>query len=87
MSTIGVRDLGRNPSKVLDELAEGRRPILVTRRGRPVAILTPLDPDELEDQILAHAPEFVAGRVEADATLRAGRTLPLSDLAAEFREE
>lgn len=87
MSAIGVRDLGRNPSKVLDELAEGRRPILVTRRGRPVAILTPLDPDEVEDQILAHAPEFVAGRAEADANPRAGRTVPLSDLAAEFGEE
>jgi prevent-host-death family protein len=87
MSAIGVRELGRNPSKVLDELAEGRRPILITRRGRPVAVLTPIDPDEVEDQILAHAPEFVAGRAEADADLREGRTVPLSKLLAEHGEE
>jgi prevent-host-death family protein len=87
MSAIGVRDLGRNPSKVLDELAEGRRPILVTRRGRPVAVLVPIDPDEVEDQILAYAPEFVAGRAEADADLREGRTVPLSKLLVEFGEE
>ncbi len=87
MTAIGVRDLGRNPSKILDELAEGRRPILITRRGRPVAVLTPIDPDEVEDQILAHAPEFVADRAEADADLREGRTVPLSKLLSEFGEE
>jgi prevent-host-death family protein len=87
MSTIGVRELGRNPSKVLDELAEGRKPILITRRGRPVAVLTPIDPDEVEDQVLAHAPEFVAGRAEADADLLQGRTVPLSKLLSELGEE
>jgi prevent-host-death family protein len=87
MSAIGVRDLGRNPSKVLDELAEGRRPILITRRGRPVAVLTPIDPDEVEDLVLAYAPEFVADRAEADADLREGRTVPLSKLLSEFGEE
>lgn len=87
MTSIGVRDLGRNPSKILDDLAEGRRPILVTRRGRPVAVLTPIDPGEVEDFILANAPEYVAGRAEADADLREGRTVPLSKLLSEFREE
>lgn len=87
MSAIGVRELGRNPSKVLDELAERRRPILITRRGRPVAVLMPIDPDEVEDQVLAHAPEFIADRAEAEADLRSGRTVLLSKLLPELGEE
>jgi prevent-host-death family protein len=87
MTAIGVRDLGRNPSKVLDELAEGRRPMLVTRRGRPVAVLLPIDPDEVEDLVLAYAPEYVASRAEAEADLREGRTVPLSKLLSELGEE
>src|SRR6266511_1068802 len=44
-------------------------------------------PAEVEDQILAPAPEFVAGRAEAEADLREGRTVPLSKLLSELGEE
>ena len=42
LPTVSVRDLSRNPGEVLDRVASGER-LLVSRRGRPVATLQPLD--------------------------------------------
>jgi hypothetical protein len=49
-----------------------------------VAALVPINPDELEDWVLATAPTFVRSMRQADADLRAGRTRPAADVFAEF---
>ncbi len=74
MTTITIRDLSRRPSQVIDEVVRTGRPAIITRHGRPVTAIVALDPDQLEDFVLAHAPEFVRSRQAADADLRAGRT-------------
>jgi hypothetical protein len=43
-----------------------------------------VDPDELEDFVLARAPEFARSRREADADLRAGRARPAEEVIAEI---
>lgn len=42
--TISVAELKRHLSEVLGEVAHGRHTVLVTRRGRPVARLLPVEP-------------------------------------------
>ncbi|MGH2554562.1 MAG: type II toxin-antitoxin system Phd/YefM family antitoxin [Actinomycetota bacterium] len=74
MGSVGIRDLARNASKVVDEVAKTGRPALVTKRGRPVAAVVPIDERELEDFVLANAPEYVRSRTEADEDLRRGVT-------------
>ena len=51
---------------MLDELERGGQPVIVTRRGRPVAVLSAIDAEEFYDYVLAHSPEFVAGRKAAE---------------------
>jgi prevent-host-death family protein len=82
--TVGVRELGRNPSRVLAHLPTG--PVIITSGGRPVAVLSGIDQDELEDFILAHAPTFVADMAAADQALTAGDTYDLEDVLAEDGE-
>jgi prevent-host-death family protein len=72
MATVNVRELARNTSKVIDDVAKRRRPTLVTRAGRPVAAVVPIDADALEDWILANAPEIIDGVRLADEELRRG---------------
>jgi prevent-host-death family protein len=84
MSTISIRDLGRNPSRVIDEVVRTGRPAIVTRHGRPVTAMVALDPDALEDFVLAHAPEFVRSRKAADADLRAGRVRRADEVFTEL---
>lgn len=87
MPTISIRDLGRRPSQVIDEVVRTGRPAIVTRHGRPVSAVVAIDWDELEDFVLAHAPEFVRSMSAADADLRAGRTRPANEVFAEFERD
>lgn len=84
MATISIRDLGRRPSQVVDEVIRTGRPAIVTRHGRPVTAMVAIDLDELEDFVLAHAPKFVRARRTADADLRAGRVRGATDVFAEI---
>lgn len=67
MSIVTVRDLQRDPARILKELEDNGRPTFVTRRGRPIAVLMPLDEEELYDFVLSNAPEYVADMRRADA--------------------
>ena len=51
---------------------------MVTRRGRPAAVLLPVD--EAEDLVLANANEYIKMRREARTAYAEGRTTRLGDL-------
>lgn len=86
MSTVSLRDLARHAGSVIDEVVQSGRPALVTRRGRPVAVVINVEDEAFEDYILAHAPEFVEGRRQADEELARGETKSLSSFIAELSE-
>jgi len=79
VSTIGVRDLARRASSIISDIEQTKEPALITRRGRPVAYVLPVDSAQFEDFVLANAPEFVEGMAAADAELAAGETTSLAD--------
>lgn len=72
METVGVRDLANRASAVLDELEQGGQPVIVTRRGRPIAVLAAIDAEEFYDYVLAHSAEFVVGRKAAEERFARG---------------
>ena len=84
MTTVSIRDLGRRPSQVVDEVIRTGRPAIITRHGRPVTAMVALDPDELEDFVLARAPEFARSLRAAAAALRAGRARLATEVFAEL---
>ncbi len=61
MPTVSVRDLARNTTSVIQGVQSSGRPALVTRNGRPVVALIPINEVALEDWILTQAPDFMAG--------------------------
>ena len=88
METVGVRDLANRASAVLDQLEHGGQPVIVTRRGRPIAVLSAIDAEEFYDYVLAHSPEFVAGRKAAEERFARGEYgKPLDDVIAELDAE
>jgi antitoxin (DNA-binding transcriptional repressor) of toxin-antitoxin stability system len=72
---------------VVDEVIRTGRPAIITRHGRPVTAMVALDPDELEDFVLARAPEFTRSMSDADADLRAGRARPATDVFTELERD
>lgn len=87
MSTIGIRELARHASSIINDIEQNKEPALITRRGRPVIYMLPVDSEEFEDFVLAHAPEFIEGMTAADSELAAGETALLTDVRAELEAD
>ncbi len=88
MGTVGVRDLGQRASAVVADVEKTRQPTLVTRHGRPVAVLMPIDENDFYDYVLAHAPEYVRDMREADVAIDRGeRGRPLDEVLVELDAE
>jgi antitoxin YefM len=86
--TIPVRELRAELAEVLDAVADLREHVIVTRRGKPAAVIVPVDEYEaLEEtaEILSDARLMRAierGRREAAE----GKTVPVEKVRAELRK-
>lgn len=78
LAEIGVKELKATASAVIERV-EGGAAYVVTKRGRPAAVLMPVE--EAEDLVLANANEYVRMRREARSAYATGRTTSLSELA------
>ena len=77
MAEIGVKELKTTASAVIERV-EGGAAYVITKRGRPAAVLLPIE--EAEDLVLASADEYVRLRREARAAYAKGRTINLKEL-------
>jgi prevent-host-death family protein len=77
VAEIGIKELKSGASRVIDEVAAGKS-YVVTKRGRPAAVIVPVE--EAEDLVLANAEEFVAMRRRARDAYRRGRSQALREI-------
>ncbi len=77
MAGIGIKHLKATASAVIDEVENGSA-YVVTKRGRPAAVLMPVD--EAEDLVLANAGEYIRQRRRARSDYAKGRSVRLEDL-------
>jgi prevent-host-death family protein len=76
MRTVTAADVEADLDTFLDDVAQG--PIVITRDGRPIAALVPLeDQEDAERLSLAHNPDF--RRLLDEARERVGRTGGMSE--------
>lgn len=80
MVMVSMKELHDETSQVIRE-AERRGFVIVTRHGKPVAIIRPFSREELEDFLLLHHPEFRKGLEEAIAEYEAGEIRPLEEIS------
>lgn len=84
MKTVSSRDLQRHLGAVLDEVTRTGRPSVVTRHGRPVAVLMALDEEAFQEWALENAPAFVR---TAERRYGRGKTGTLAELRARRRSD
>jgi prevent-host-death family protein len=77
MAEIGIKQLKATASAVIDRV-EGGTAFVVTKRGRPAAVLLPLE--DAEDVVLANADEYIRMRRDARAAHVRGNTVKLEEL-------
>jgi antitoxin YefM len=82
---VPVREFRTHLAELLDEVADRREHVTVTRRGRPAAVLVPVDEYEaLEEtaEILSDEPTLDTIRRGLD-DLAAGEVVPLDEVRGE----
>lgn len=72
---ISLSDLKVNPGKVINHANESHRPVLLTSRGRGVAVVQGLEEYEKNGEEL----EFVKAIAQGLMDIEAGKTLDLRD--------
>lgn len=77
VAEIGVKELKTTASAVIERVEAGAA-YVITKRGRPAAVLLPVE--EAEDLVLANADEYLRMRREARAAYAKGNTVNLEDL-------
>lgn len=77
MAEIGIKELKNTTSRVIESVENGER-VVVTKRGRPTAVIMSID--DAEDFVLSFAEEFVEMRLAGRKAHRQGRSIPLSEL-------
>ncbi|MEX1296755.1 MAG: type II toxin-antitoxin system prevent-host-death family antitoxin [Candidatus Limnocylindrales bacterium] len=88
MSTVGIRALKQNASKVVAEAAAGDI-VVITDRGRPVAMLVPYKESRIQAMIdagLATAPTRSIKDLPPPMPLEPGQR-PLTEVLREMRDE
>jgi prevent-host-death family protein len=77
LAEIGIKQLKNTASQVIEDVEAGER-VIVTKRGRPAAVIRSIE--DAEDFVLAHAEEFVEMRLSGRKAHRAGRSIAVEDL-------
>ena len=78
---VPMTDLKVNPGKVVRHAAEAHRPVLLTSRGRGVAVVQSVSDYEASEEERAFMRAVVAGLADLDA----GRELSLEEAKARLR--
>ncbi|MGI8425202.1 MAG: type II toxin-antitoxin system Phd/YefM family antitoxin [Actinomycetota bacterium] len=78
MTTIGVKELKTKASEILERAASGES-FVVTKRGRPLAAMVPIDADDWEDQIIQRSKAIAQDLLIADQDLAEGRATPFEE--------
>lgn len=73
---VPLSDIKVNPGKVVGQASETRRPVLLTRRGRGVAVLQSLEDYEAGSE----ERDFLRGVVQGMMDLEEGRELDLAEV-------
>lgn len=73
---VPLSDLKVNPGKVVHQVDETHRPVLLTKRGRGVAVVQSLEDYETETEEKA----FLRGVVEGIMDLEEGREIDLASV-------
>jgi antitoxin (DNA-binding transcriptional repressor) of toxin-antitoxin stability system len=84
MPTIQVQELASRANEIVRELAATGERAIIVEDGRPLAVLSALTEDELEDYVLANDPEFVDDMHKADEAMRSRQTREARDVFAEL---
>ncbi len=79
MKFTNVKELQKNASGIIS-LVEKGEDVIITKRGKPAAVIYPLSEDEIEDYMIQHSPNIRKKIKEGLQDSKEGKIIPLRDL-------
>lgn len=79
MKFANVKELQRDASGIISRVEKGED-VIITKRGKPAAVIYPLSEDEIEDYMIQHSPGIKKKIEEGLRESREGKVIPLRDL-------
>jgi prevent-host-death family protein len=79
MKFANVKELQKDASGIIS-LVEKGEDVIITKRGKPAAVIYPLSEDEIEDYMIQHSPSIRKKIGEGLKDSREGKIIPLRDL-------
>ena len=83
MVMVSIKEPHDETSEVIRRIQK-QGPVIVTRHGKPVAVIQPLTEEELEDFLLLHHPKFRKGLEEALEDYASRRIKHLSEVKVDL---
>jgi prevent-host-death family protein len=59
MALIGIRELRQKTAEILRRVQQNGEAYVITQQGRPIALLSPLDQEKIEAEILRSARQSI----------------------------
>lgn len=85
MAVVGIRELKSHAAALVGRV-EGGEPVIVSRYGKPVAVIVPLDMD-IEELLVANSSAIAERRARALESLDRGAFVRAEDLDAAIEAE
>lgn len=79
MKFANVKELQKDASGIIS-LVETGEDVIITKRGKPAAVIYPLNEDEIEEYMIQHSPSIRKKIEEGLKDSKAGKIIPLRDL-------
>jgi prevent-host-death family protein len=79
MKFANVKELQKDASGII-RLVEKGEDVIITKRGKPAAVIYPLTEDMIEDYMIQHSPGIRKKIEEGLKESREGKIIPLRDI-------
>lgn len=79
MKFANVKELQKDASGII-RLVEKGEDVIITKRGKPAAVIYPLTEDMIEDYMIQHSPSIRKKIEEGLKDSREGKIIPLRDI-------
>jgi prevent-host-death family protein len=79
MKFANVKELQKDASGIIS-LVEKGEDVIITKRGKPAAVIYPLSEDEIEDYMIQHSPNIRKKIEEGLKDRREGKVIAIRDL-------
>ena len=81
MKMVSTADLKAHANKLLRFVRNGKRPVVITRHGKPCAVLEPCTEDDIEGLAFEYGPEVLRMARESARDMAAGRYVTMERFA------